>query len=164
MVWFAQKDSLAKYLPLYTLHFTLYFLLHAMTAITDLNQLLAHMEPVLQAGEYVFCTFADKKYGDLAELDPLCAYREAEGLTLILPKASADLAQIDYDGTYRAITLQVHSSLEAVGLTAAVATELAAHNISANVVAAYYHDHVFVQSGRAAEAVQVLQSLSAKKR
>ena len=131
-----------------------------MSVITDLEQLLTHMEPELQGGEYVFCTFADKKYGDFAELDPLCAYREAEGLTLILSKDAADQVQMSYDGTYRAITLQVHSSLEAVGLTAAVAAKLTAHNISANVVAAYYHDHVFVPSGRATEALQALQDLS----
>ena len=51
------------------------------------------------------------------------------------------------------------SSLEAVGLTAAVAGALAAEGISANVVAAFHHDHVFVPAGRAAEAMACLARL-----
>ena len=132
-----------------------------MSSITDLNQLIAQMRPALQPDHFVFCTFPGKKYGDFAELNPISAYLESEGLTLILPQTQADQANIAYDGTYRAITLQVHSSLEAVGLTAAVATKLTAHNISANVVAAYHHDHIFVQSDKAADALQALRDLSA---
>lgn len=133
-----------------------------MSGLTDLSQLIAHMEPALQDGEFVFCTFPNQPYGAFPELEPISAYQEAEGLTLIIPKEKADQANIRYDGAYRAITLQVHSALEAVGLTAAVATKLTEQNISANVVAAYFHDHIYVQSGRAAEAVQALRDLSAE--
>jgi hypothetical protein len=137
-----------------------------MSAITNLKQLLIHMAPEFQpAAEFVFCTFPDQKYGAYAELEPLCAYQEnqeKEGLTLILPRTQADRAGISYDGSYRAITLQVHSSLEAVGLTAAVAAKLTAHNISANVVAAYHHDHIFVSTAQAEQAVQALRDLSAE--
>ncbi len=131
-----------------------------MSAITDLEKLLAHMKPKLNEGTFVFCTFPNKKYGDLAELNPICAYMESEGLTLILPQLEADRANIPYEGHYSTITLQVHSSLEAVGLTAAVATRLTQHNISANVVAAYFHDHIFVQSPYAAEAINALEKLA----
>ncbi|WP_036823971.1 ACT domain-containing protein, partial [Photobacterium sanctipauli] len=61
---------------------------------------------------------------------------------------------------FKGITLTVHSSLEAVGLTAAVATRLAEYSISANVVAAYYHDHVFVPVNRAEEALQALATMN----
>ena len=135
-----------------------------MSAITDLSQLIAQMEPELQDEEFVFCTFQNQTYGAFPELEPIAAYQEAEGLTLIISKAKADQANISYDGAYRAITLQVHSALEAVGLTAAVATKLTQHNISANVVAAYFHDHIYVQSGRAAEAVAALRQLSQEMR
>jgi len=64
----------------------------------------------------------------------------------------------------RQITLTVHSSLEAVGLTAAFATELTRHGISANVVAGYYHDHIFVGAGDAERAVAALQGLSERHR
>jgi hypothetical protein len=59
------------------------------------------------------------------------------------------------------ITLRVHSSLAAVGLTAAVAAALSDHGISANVVAAYCHDHIFVPADRAEEALAALRSLQA---
>ena len=62
----------------------------------------------------------------------------------------------------RCITLTVHSSLEAVGLTAAIATELAGLGISANVVAAYYHDHVFVPCAQAEQAVAGLAALGSR--
>jgi hypothetical protein len=55
----------------------------------------------------------------------------------------------------------VHSSLEAVGLTAAVAGALTAAGISANVVAAFHHDHVFVPADRAEAAMAQLDLLRA---
>lgn len=67
---------------------------------------------------------------------------------------------LEFEGSFRQITLTVHSSLEAVGLTAAVSTKLAAKGISANVIAAYYHDHIFVQTAKAELALSVLQEFS----
>jgi hypothetical protein len=55
--------------------------------------------------------------------------------------------------------LKVHTSLELVGLTAAMAAELTEHGISANVVAAFSHDHVFVQHDKRQEAIALLESL-----
>jgi hypothetical protein len=54
----------------------------------------------------------------------------------------------------------VHSGLEAVGLTARISTALAAHGISANIVAAFHHDHVFVPWDRREEAMTALRELS----
>ena len=65
---------------------------------------------------------------------------------------AAEKAQLAYKGKFKQITLTVHSSLDAVGLTAAVATKVASYGISANVVAAYYHDHIFVQTEKADSA------------
>jgi len=65
---------------------------------------------------------------------------------------AAEKVQLAYKGKFKQITLRVHSSLDTVGLTAAVATKLASYGISANVVAAYYHDHVFVQTEKADSA------------
>jgi uncharacterized protein len=58
------------------------------------------------------------------------------------------------------ITLTVHSALEAVGLTAAFSKALADVNISCNVVAGYYHDHIFVPQQDAEKAMAVLESLA----
>ena len=58
------------------------------------------------------------------------------------------------------VTLRVHSALEAVGLTAAVATCLGAAGLSCNVVAGFHHDHLFVPHERGAECVELLRELS----
>lgn len=130
--------------------------------ITALGNLLCAMEPVLVEGEFVFCTVADAGYGAYAEHEPIACFVEREGLTLVLRRERADAAALAYRGMFRMITLTVHSSLEAVGLTAAVTTCLAERGISANVIAAHYHDHIFVSAEGADTALQALQDLSAR--
>lgn len=130
-----------------------------MTGETDLAKMLATLQPHLHDEEYVFCTVGNGRYGDHSELEPIASFLEAEGLTLVIPKPRADQHGIAYDGVFRCITLSVHSSLDAVGLTAVVANKLAEYNISANVIAAYYHDHIFVQSHRAEAALTALKEL-----
>ena len=131
-----------------------------MSAITDLDTLLASMHPVARKELFVFCTIPGHAYGSFAALAPIASFQETEGLTLILERQAADNAGLKYDGLFSMITLSVHSSLAAVGLTACVATELAQSGISANVVAAYFHDHVFVPAARADEALTVLSELA----
>jgi uncharacterized protein len=131
-----------------------------MSGETDLQSMLSDLKPVLLPDRYVFCTVKDADYGDLAHTQPLASFRETEGLTLVVSEESALREALEFEGTFRCITLQVHSSLEAVGLTAAVADALAKQNICANVIAGYYHDHVFVPSDRADHAVALLQSLN----
>lgn len=124
--------------------------------VTNLDELLKSMSPELQSEDYAFCTVqGDLK--DFLHLDILCTFCEKEGLTLILPATEADAAKLPYQGRFRQITLTVHSSLDAVGLTAAVATKLTSYGISANVVAAYYHDHIFVPASKAEAALAALQ-------
>ena len=127
---------------------------------TNLNKLLTSMAPKLLDEEYIFCTMVNGRYGDRTELEPIASFVEEEGLTLVIPKTKAEQHGIAYEGVFKCITLSVHSSLEAVGLTAIVATKLAEHNISANVIAAYYHDHIFVQASRAETALSALQELA----
>lgn len=130
-----------------------------MSGITDLNQLLASMKPELIKEEFVFCTVS----GQLSQylvLKPTATFLESEGLTLVLKKHRADEAGLEYEGVFRQITLMIHSSLEAVGLTAAVSTKLATKGISANVIAAYYHDHIFVSAEKAEHALLALKELS----
>ncbi len=130
-----------------------------MSGIIDLHELLISMQPELQSGEFVFCT-VNGKLIDYLHLAPLATFREAEGLTLITTLEAAKREGLKYDGRYKQITLTVHSSLEAVGLTAAVAAKLTAYGISANVVAAYFHDHIFVQTERAHDAMSALEEFS----
>jgi hypothetical protein len=130
-----------------------------MSPIIDLNELLASMAPHLNEGEYVFCSL-EGEYGDYIHLNPITAFRETEGLSLVIAKQNAVDNDISFESTFRMITLTVHSSLEAVGLTAAVAAKLTEHNISANVIAAYHHDHILVQTEKAEMAMTALSEIS----
>ena len=126
-----------------------------MVGETNLAKLLASMSPELIPGEYVFCSVKNE-YKDVDMLSPLATFREAEGLTLVISKDVAVANQLPFESVFKGITLTIHSSLDAVGLTAAVATKLAEKGISANVIAAYYHDHIFVQSDKAELAIEAL--------
>lgn len=127
---------------------------------TDLPTLLAQLSPMLLPQEFVFCCVAGGRYGDFSELTPLAAFHEAEGLTLLLPATAASSLSWPASPAMRCISLGVQSSLEAVGLTAAVASALAAQGIAANVIAAFHHDHLFVPAACAEQALAVLQGLS----
>lgn len=127
-----------------------------MSGEVDLEKLLAFLQPKLLEDEFVFCSSKTMSLADALELKPVATYREEEGFSLILTKRVAMQAGFDFSSVFKCITLTVHSSLDSVGLTAAVANRLSNHSISANVVAAYYHDHVFVPSSKAAQALQLL--------
>lgn len=129
------------------------------SGITDLQELLRSMNPVLAADEFVFCT-VQGPLQSYVSLQPLASFAEAEGLTIVLPVAQAQQAKLPYAGVFRQITLTVHSGLDAVGLTAVVATRLAELGISANVIAACFHDHIFVQSEKADDALSALKAIS----
>ncbi len=130
-----------------------------MTGETNLNRLLATLSPQLMDGEFVFCAFPDSRYGDFAHLKPVAAIVEPEGLTLVVPKSKADEQALRYTSVFSMITLSVQSSLDAVGLTAAFSDKLTEHGISANVVAGFYHDHIFVPREMAGKAVAALREL-----
>ena len=131
-----------------------------MTGERDLEKLLTSMSPELMDGEYVFCTFQNAQYGDYLDLEPVAAIRESEGLTLIIPKRKADDKNIYYESAFKRITLRIHSSLDAIGLTAAFSSKLTEHEISANVIAGYYHDHIYVQSDHAEKAMKALNEFA----
>lgn len=130
-----------------------------MSGETNLARLLASMQPVLNPGEFVFCTVASA--GPVPPERVLGSFRESEGLTLIMARPDADAYGMPYGAAMAWLTLTVHSSLAAVGLTAAVAAALAGEGISCNVVAAYYHDHLFVARADAERALAALHAVSA---
>lgn len=130
-----------------------------MSGITDLDQLLSSMRPKLFDEEFVFCSVTGA-LADYTALHPTATFMESEGITLVLEKSAAEKAGLSFEGAFRRISLTVHSSLEAVGLTAAVSTKLASKGISANVIAAYYHDHIFVQTDKAEAALSALEEFS----
>ena len=131
-----------------------------MSGEKNLEKLLTLMQPKLLDGNFVFCTITDGDLSDILKLAPIASFQEEEGLSLLSSQQNADEANIKYDSVLKGITLSVHSSLEAVGFTAAVANKLARNGIPANVVAAYYHDHVFVPADKAQFALQLLTELA----
>lgn len=129
-----------------------------MSGEKDLSILLQNMEPVLNAGEYVFCTVENlNEVPDLEKI--LFFFRESEAVTIVLEKNRADEWSLEYSYISSWITLNIHSSLEAVGLTAAFANALKKENISCNVVAAYFHDHIFIAKKDAEKAMEALHAL-----
>jgi len=125
---------------------------------TDLRVILKTLKPFLHEGEYVFCQVPGDHQLDLKDI--ISVFREEEGITMILSRIVADRIKLEYSFISAWITLTIHSSLEAVGLTAAFSNALAAAGISCNVVAAFYHDHIFVDIKDARRAMQVLGDIS----
>jgi hypothetical protein len=126
---------------------------------TDLRKLLSSMKPSLSGERYVFVSLT-KTMGELSGITPWALISEDEGTTVIIEKGKAESNALPYQGAFRRITLTVHSSLEAVGLTAAVSAKLTSYGISANVVAAFFHDHIFVPEDKAEQTMQALQELA----
>lgn len=129
-----------------------------MSGVTDLDVLLRTMEPLLVAGRFVYASVPAGEVEKHLSRNPLGLFHEAEGVTLILPAERVEGLAASLP--MRMITLTVHSSLEAVGLTAAFAGALNREGISANVVAGYHHDHIFVPERDAERALEALRGLS----
>lgn len=123
--------------------------------LTDLHEMLSALAPEMDDQRYVFCQVQGEVVSFL-ELSPVAVIQEREGTTLVLTESAAGDARLEFEGVFRKITLTVHSSLQAVGLTAAVSTRLAEAGIAANMVAGYCHDHIFVPAERAEEALSLL--------
>ena len=117
---------------------------------------LKNLNPILLEDEYVFCTFLSSIYGDHDELNPIASFNEKEGLTLVIKKELAELNNLEFNGVFKCISLNLISSLSSVGLTALISKELAENAISVNMYSGYYHDHVFIPSDKAFNALNLL--------
>jgi uncharacterized protein len=127
---------------------------------TNLSILIKNMQPILNEGQYIFCTVSSENNLNFDKI--IHFFKEKEGFTIVVEKEYADEKGYIYNSVFAWITLLVHSSLNAVGLTAAFSNALAEHDISCNVVAGFYHDHIFVQQELAQKAKDVLRELSSK--
>ena len=128
--------------------------------IRDLGTLIRSMDATLHADAVAFCVATEG--AALPTNSVIATVREAEGLTVVL--FERDATALGIAPAFRAewITLNVHSDLEAVGLTAAFSNALADAGISCNVIAGVHHDHIFVPHGTGARALATLRALSAR--
>lgn len=126
----------------------------------DLQILLSSMTAQLVNDVFVFATFHDRL--PPTGLFEIMRFQEAEGTTLILPEDQAIKHGIDYEYPCLMITLNVHSSLDAVGFIAKISTALAQENMGVNPVAGFFHDHLFVPVGREQDALGVIERLRAE--
>lgn len=132
---------------------------------TDLATMLDGLTVTRRPGTYVFVLVGDAgpgrsttsgiHLGDGVE----ALITEAEGVTAIatVERAGAEGWSFDFEAAW--LTLEVHSALEAVGLTAAISAALTAEGIACNVVAGYHHDHILVPAACADDAIACLEAL-----
>lgn len=121
--------------------------------------MISGMTPELHPDTFVFVSTDDADLGKQLSADAIATFKETEGLSLLVPLASAELQGQSTDHPMRCITLTVYSSLAGVGLTAAVSTALAENAIPCNMVAGFHHDHVFVPVRLCDKAMSVLTDL-----
>ncbi|WP_043535794.1 ACT domain-containing protein [Actinomyces polynesiensis] len=126
-----------------------------MSGTTDLDQTLASLDATPQ-GTYVFATVSSVPEG----LEPFAVVEEDEGTTVIVREQQARDLGLPLDQVFARITLGVQSPLDSIGLTATIAQTLASRSIPCNVVAGYFHDHLFVPADRASEAWSLLDNLA----
>lgn len=123
---------------------------------TDLDAMLGHLTVTVRPGRFT----VTQAHGPVALGDGVEAVlREEEGTTIVATVEAAEREgwEVGFEAAW--LTLDVHSALEAVGLTAAVATTLAAESIPCNVLAGYLHDHLLVPVERVDDALAALDHL-----
>lgn len=133
-----------------------------MSGETDLQKILATLTVSRRADPVTMLSL------DTASLDPTtvgdgieAVISEAEGITVVATVAEAERRGWPAEFVAAWLTIEVHSSLEAVGLTRAMAAVLGDAGIPCNVLAGFYHDHILVPLDQADEAIAQLESLAA---
>lgn len=133
--------------------------------INNLFFLLENLQPTENPGTYVFVSIPGSEKAVLEKIDgagKIMQFMENEGVTFVLKEEIAKSLELSFDGTFKWITIQVHSSLSAIGLTAALSQKLTNEKISCNVIAGFYHDHIFVPTKDFDRAMAALKSISQK--
>ena len=132
-----------------------------MDAELDINYVLKNLSPQLNEGVFVFCSVDNVK--NIKEENIMASIVETEGITIVLKKEIADILKLPYSVTMNWITLNVNSSLELVGLSAIISKKFADNHISCNLMAGYYHDHIFVPVKDSNMVIKLLYELSQRR-
>jgi hypothetical protein len=128
--------------------------------LTELDDILAALDPRLDPVQYAYCAVASWRDIPWESQGLIAVVREDEACTLVIDWAEARDRGLKPGEAFRRISLGVHSSLHAVGLTAAAAAALTEQGVSANVMAGFYHDHFLVPAKSAQAALEALNSLA----
>ncbi len=132
-----------------------------MSGERDLGRILSSLEVRQREGVYVFVNVPP---GDpLPELPIAAMVSEVEGTSIIVNRVAADAAGLASEFEAAWLTLDVHTSLDAVGVTASMSTALAVQGIPCNVVAGFHHDHILVPLDRVEDAIQALSVIRAQR-
>ena len=130
-----------------------------MSGKTNLKEILQSINPHLLDEYFVFITSNEPIEDLINSLNPKATFLEDEGNTLVITQRDADEHSIEYDSVFKCISLGVHSSLESYGLISTITNELSKHQISSNIFSGFFHDHIFVQTNKATEALKVISSI-----
>lgn len=138
---------------------TLLNLINSSMSISDLKILLEQMSPQLHESPYVFVSIKNEGFNNLG-FDPLCYFREHEGISIITDESIALANRYSFDAKWAYITLRINSSLSAVGFLAAITSKLTDAGISVNPVSAFFHDHLFVPWDVRDRVMEILHEMS----
>ena len=131
----------------------------------SLARLLATLTASLHPATYVFAVFPDEtKLPPFSEVEMLFREAKTGGITIVTTREYAETHGVEYAFPCRRITLDVTSSLDAVGFIAVIVTRLAAAGMGVNPISGFYHDHLFVPLGREKDALKVIAELAEEKK
>ncbi len=134
-----------------------------MTGETDLAAMLESLTVSVRSDLYVVATFGPAASIPVLGDGVAAVIDEAEGPTVVatVDRATAEGWPQDFIAAW--LTLDVHSALEAVGLTAAFARALGRVGIPCNVIAGFHHDHILVPHDKSTAAVEAIEALATPK-
>lgn len=117
---------------------------------------MINLSPEKATSSFVFITSKDPLP---KEINPKMTFKEKEGHTYIIKKKEAQDYNFAFQQTWSLISLAYESDLEMTGLTAAISSALGGAKIPCNIVAAFYHDHIFVPEHLSEIAMSILQEI-----
>lgn len=124
--------------------------------LTDLEALLAALEPRHNPGEYAVVSVREVP----TDVHPVLTFFEHEGLTLILPLAEAQERGLDFEVPMAWITLGAYRSVTALGYVPTVTTALYQAQVPVVASVGRWHTHLFVPAALVDTAMRTLERLS----
>merc|ERR1712130_502477 len=128
---------------------------------SDLEKLIRTMKPCLMPEVFVFLNLhANDDLPSEIFQKSVFTFKEKEGNTFVLPRSVVERLGYQYEYPCRLISLEVHSSLSAVGFLAVILRHLADQGVSCNVASGFFHDHMFIPDGEEEHVLELLRILS----